>query len=93
MSHSQYGTGISWCREHGPLLDEQLQCVAVVVPAPLVRAAIQLLTAFLRPPQPVHVGKDFASAFAFAASEECSTVRSFREASLARDAKYGKPKW
>jgi len=42
--------------------------------------------------QPVHIGSDHASAFEFAASESCSTVKNWASESKARDAKR-KAKW
>ncbi len=93
LSRAQLGMGIEWAREHSHGLDSQLQCIALVLRSPVVRGLVHIVLRFLGPPQPIHVGKDEASAFRFARDHCGGRVRHWGAESKARDEKYGRSKW
>ena len=95
LSRRQMGIGVEWARGGNvqELLDAELQCIAFVFSSPIIRAAAQVVLHFMRPPQPVHVGKDEAGAFRFARDKCGDRVRDWSAESKQRDEKYGTPKW
>jgi hypothetical protein len=93
LSRAQLGMGVAWARDHGIALDRQLQCIAFIFDSPLVRATAHLVLNFLQPPQPVHIGKDEASAFRFARERCGKRARNWSSDSRARDRKEGRKQW
>lgn len=93
LSRRQLGMGVEWAHDHAAALDRQLQCIAFIFRSRIVRATASLVINFLSPPQPVHIGKDEASAFRFAQEKCAGKVRDWSAASQERDLKHGRRKW
>jgi hypothetical protein len=93
LSRAQLGMGVAWARDHAFALDRQLQCIAFIFHSRLVRATAHLVLNFFQPPQPVHIGKDEASAFRFAREKCGGRARNWSADSKARDRKQGRKQW
>jgi len=92
LSRAQLGMGVAWARENTEALDQNLQCIAFLFISPLVRATAKIVLNFVRPPQPVYIGKDELGAFRFA-SEKCTGKQNWGSATRERDRKHGRRKW
>ena len=73
-SRKQIGIALDWIGKNAPLLDVQLQGVAIVLSSPIVRSVVNFVLLLTQPPQPNGCFGDEAAAFAFARSK-CSEIR------------------
>jgi hypothetical protein len=73
-SRKQIGIALDWIGKNAPLLDVQLQGVAIVLSSPIVRSVVNFVLLLTQPPQPNGCFGDEAVAFAFARTK-CSEIR------------------
>ena len=73
-SRKQIGIALDWIGKNAPLLDVQLQGVAIVLSSPIVRSVVNFVLLLTQPPQPNGCFGDEAAAFEFARSK-CSEIR------------------
>ena len=77
-SNQQFRRVIAWLEEDGraEVWDDRVQGNALIIRSAVVRTGMRLMAAVARAPQPIHVGSDVESAFAFA-RDKCTIARSW----------------